>query len=111
MQKNKAPNIEHLVFINSPVEKVYTTLTTGRGWDSWFTRGTKVDLDEKFISLKWKNFGAGHYTTEDGGKIIKAEKDKEFIFQWSPSSHPTTVSIKLEKLKKGTLVHLKEFGY
>jgi hypothetical protein len=28
--------IEHSTYINCSVERVYTTLTTTTGWDSWF---------------------------------------------------------------------------
>ncbi|GIN87345.1 hypothetical protein J6TS2_37310 [Heyndrickxia sporothermodurans] len=37
--------------------------------------------------------------------------NKSFIFQWSPINGKTTVSIKLDPYKNGTLVTLKEKGY
>ena len=108
----KIPNIEHAVFIEAPIEKVWQTLTTSEGWNSWFTDGTEIDLKEGgYIKLRWKNFGIGHYTTEDGGTILKVIPNIKFIFQWSPASSPTTVAFNLEQLGSGTKVLLTETGY
>lgn len=104
--------IEHSTYINCPVEKVYTVLTTAKGWDSWFTTGTEIDLRmDGYIKLRWVNFGPFSITTEDGGRIIEVEKNKKFTFQWKPGETITNVSFKVEHLKSGTLVTVKEYGY
>ena len=108
----RIPNIEHTVYIETPLEKVFQTLTTSEGWDAWFTNGTEIDLKPGgHIRLRWKNFGVGHYTTEDGGKILAIIPNEKFSFQWSPASAPTTVTFNLEKLGSGTKVSLTESGY
>ncbi len=108
----KIPDIKHSVFIEAPIEKVWQTLTTKEGWNSWFTNGTEIDLKEGgYIKLRWKNFGTSHDTTEDGGTILKVTSNKRFVFQWSPASSPTTVAFNLEKLGRGTKVLLTETGY
>ena len=48
---------------------------------------------------------------EDSGPVLEAEPDRKFAFQWSPGSHPTTVTFSLDKLGPGTLVNLVESGY
>lgn len=108
----KAPTIEHSVYIEAPIEKVYQTLTTSEGWDAWFTDGTEIELKEGgSIRFRWKNFGVGHYSTEDGGQILEITPNKKFVFQWSPASSPTTVSFNLEKLGTGTKILFIETGY
>jgi uncharacterized protein YndB with AHSA1/START domain len=110
--KSTLPNIEHITYINTSPELIYKTLTTGEGWDAWFTQGTEVDAKSGgYIRLRWQNFGAGHWATEDGGPVLEAEPNQKFVFQWSPGSSPTTVSIKLHKLGAGTLLKLVESGY
>lgn len=111
-QKITVPNIEHSTYINVVPEKVYRTLTTGKGWDAWFTSGTTVEAKAGgSIRLRWKNFGAGRWTMEDGGPVLEAVPNQRFVFQWSPGGEPTTVAITLGKLGPGTLVTLKESGY
>ncbi|GET41981.1 SRPBCC family protein [Microseira wollei] len=110
--QSKLPCIEHVVYIKVSPEKVYKTLTTGEGWDSWFTQGTTVNpRPGGSIQLRWKNFGAGHWTTEDGGAVLEAETNCKFVFQWSPGENPTTVVITLKQLGEGTLLKLVESGY
>ncbi len=108
---NILPNIEHETYIAVPPTKLFETLTTGWGWDAWFTNGTIVDLKRRIITLRWKNFGAGRYTTEDGGPILAIEKNRMFSFQWNPSGKPTIVTFTLKGLDKGTLIKLSESGY
>jgi uncharacterized protein YndB with AHSA1/START domain len=110
--QNALPEIEHLVYIGVAPRQVYETLTTGEGWDGWFTDGTEVNAaPEGQIRLRWRDFGAGHWTTEDGGPVLDALPDERFVFQWSPGERPTTVSFTLEPLGPGTLVKLTESGY
>lgn len=108
----EVPAIEHSVYINASPDEVYDTLTTGVGWDAWFTNGTTVDPRQGGeIRLRWKNFGAGHITTEDGGTVLEAVTNQKFVFQWSPSNHPTTVSMTLVPRGEGTLLTVRETGY
>lgn len=108
----RVPKIEHATYINTPPERVYRTLTTGEGWDAWFTKGTKVDpRPGGTILLRWENSGAGRWTTEDGGPVLEAEPNRKLAFQWGPGSCPTTVDITLERIGPGTLVSLVESGY
>jgi uncharacterized protein YndB with AHSA1/START domain len=106
------PDIEHSTYIAAAPERVFEAITTGAGWDSWFTEGTTVDaVPGGEITLRWKDFGAGRWTTEDGGPVVAVEPGTRFVFQWSPGSQPTTVSFDLERYGPGTVVTLRESGY
>lgn len=106
------PDVEHATYIGVPPAVVFETLTTGEGWDAWFTDGTTVNaLPDGEIRLRWKDFGADRSTSEDGGPILAVEAGKRFVFQWSPGSQPTTVSIELEERGPGTIVRVRESGY
>jgi len=108
----ESPKIEHEVYINTPPEKVFEAITTSKGWDSWFTNGTTIELKPGGeIKLKWKDFGAGNYNTVDGGPILEVAKNRRIAFQWFPTGHPTTVTFSLEPKGSGTLVKLTETGY
>ncbi|HEU5138409.1 MAG TPA: SRPBCC domain-containing protein [Bacillales bacterium] len=104
------PEIKHRTYIRAAPEKVYETLTTGEGWNAWFTDETTVDLNGD-IRLRWKAFGQGHENIEDGGPVLKAVPNEAFVFQWSPGKEMTTVSLALEPYREGTLVNLRETGY
>ncbi|MED3653138.1 SRPBCC domain-containing protein [Heyndrickxia sporothermodurans] len=108
------PEIEHSTYIKVEKEKVYEILSSPEGWNAWFTDDTSLTLNSEGtgdIRLKWTDFGSKKENIEDGGKILKAIPNKSFVFQWSPGESITTVSIKLEKYKDGTLVRLRETGY
>ncbi|HEX6718365.1 MAG TPA: SRPBCC domain-containing protein [Pyrinomonadaceae bacterium] len=108
----EGPTIHHCTYIETPVSRVYETLTTSIGWDGWFTQGATVDLRPGgHIQFRWNNFGGGRWTTEDGGAVVDVELDTTFSFQWSPAGHPTTVTFTLKSLGLGTLVTLRETGY
>lgn len=106
------PAITHSVYIDAPVDRVFETLTTAKGWDAWFTEGTTLDARSGgFIQLRWVNFGSGKWTTEDGGPVVDVLPNERFAFLWSPAGHPTTVSFTLVTRGPGTVVSLREDGY
>ena len=112
MNNIEIPNIEHSTYIDVSPDRVYQALTTGSGWDQWFTSSAFVDPKPGGeIRFRWKDFGASRATFEDGGPVLEAEPNRRFSFQWSPAGHPTTVTFDLEILGKGTLVKLVEHGY
>ncbi|WLD94668.1 SRPBCC domain-containing protein [Alkalihalobacillus sp. AL-G] len=108
------PAINHKTLIRIDADKVYETLTTGAGWDAWFTDGTRVDIEDGVgeIRLVWKKWGPDSVTAEDGGTITKAEPNQCFEFQWSPGKElVTTVNFQLEEVEDGTVVTVTETGY
>ena len=69
--KSTAPNIDYTTYINASPGHVYEALTTGKGWDSWFTQGTTVDLRPGgSIQLRWKDFGPRRVNMEDSGPAL-----------------------------------------
>jgi uncharacterized protein YndB with AHSA1/START domain len=110
--KRAAPAIRHATFIRAPVGRVFETLTTARGWDGWFTRGTSLEARPGGrLLLRWKNFGADRVTASDGGPVLEVRANRRFAFQWSPRGFPTKVTFDLEKQGRGTLVSVTETGY
>jgi len=106
------PEIDHQTYIDAPIARVFQTIASAEGWNSWFTQGTTMEPREGGkLLLRWRDFGAGRWTLEDGGPILAIEKDRHLCFQWSPAGHPTTVDIQLSPLGGGTLVRLCERGY
>ena len=106
--------ISHLTWIAVPPSRVFETLTTAKGWDAWFTKGTTLDLEVGGqIKLRWEDWGAEKITGEDGGPILGFEKGKMFSFQWNPQGeeYPTTVTFTLEADGNGTLLYVKDEGY
>jgi uncharacterized protein YndB with AHSA1/START domain len=108
------PEINHKTYIKVPLEDVYRTISTAQGWNAWFTDDTSLEINPDGtgeIRMRWLNFGSENVTIEDGGEILEAIPNQKFVFQWSPGEQSTTVTIKLEPYKDGTLVDLHESGY
>lgn len=106
--------IRHAVLIRAGAEQVYDALTTSEGLDSWFTSGGQVDpRPGGSIHFRWMNWGPDHFSGEDGGPVLEAERPRRFVFQWYPDepSYATTIKIDLEAVGDGTVVRLLESGY
>ena len=112
MKSLKVPSIETTTYINVSPAQVYATLTSGEGWDAWFTYHTQIDPHPGGqIQFHWKDFDPYHLSLHADGIVIEAEPRRRFVFQWSVASIPTTVSILLDELGGGTLVKLREEGH
>ncbi len=108
----KLPAIKHTTYIRTPPEKIYDALTTGAGWDAWFTQGTEVDARPGgSMTLRWMDFGADRYKGEAGGPVLEAERPRRFVFQWTPGDSTTTIEFELEPLGPGTLLRVTESGH
>lgn len=106
------PAIKTSVYINATPERVYETLTTGKGWNAWFTQGSQVDAHVGGkVSLIWKNWGTNNVDVEDGGPVLEALPNKRFSFRWHGKRNPTTVTFDLEKRGSGTVLNLSDSGY
>lgn len=112
MSSIQLPNIQHRTYIAASPERVFATLTTGAGWDAWFTQGSTVTAKPGgYIRLRWPDYGPDRITMEDGGAVLEVEPNRRFVFQWQPGEQPTTVAFTLTAQGEGTLVELTESGY
>ena len=108
----RVPPIKQVTYISVPPSRVYDVLSSGEGWDAWFTSGTEIIAESGgAVRFRWRDFGPQHETIEDGGPVLKAIPNRELTFQWSPGDSVTTVRIKLKRRGCGTLVELVESGY
>jgi uncharacterized protein YndB with AHSA1/START domain len=106
------PPISCRTYIAAPPERVYDTLTTGAGWDAWFTAGTTVDpRTGGQVQLRWQDFGVERYTATAGGPVLAAERPRQLVFQWTPGDSTTTITLDLQPLGPGTIVHVTETGH
>ena len=105
--------IEYKTYINAPIEKVFETITTAKGWDAWFTCGTLLDLESKELIFKWKDFGADKINTSDTGEIRELINNEKFSFSWHSSvfSQPTIVTFNLRPKGNGTILVIEDKGY
>jgi len=108
----RPPPIKCRTYINADPERIYQTLTTGEGWDCWFTRGTEVDARQGgHIVLRWVDWGVDHYTNDAGGPVVEAEPPVRFAFQWNSGDSKTTITFVLRPHGQGTIVQVEETGY
>jgi len=111
-EKIDLPSINYNTYVAAPPQRVYETLTTGAGWDAWFTQGAEVDARPGgYILFRWKNFKVDRYTNESRGLVFEAEAPRRFVFQWKAGDSPTTVEFDLEPLGPGTVVTVTESGH
>lgn len=107
-------DIRQRTFIAAPPEKVYDTITSGDGWNAFFTHATEIDpRPGGRMVFRWKDWGPDRYTVDANCSVVEAERPNVFSFEWFPvgKENPTTVSFHLEAKPGGTVVTLTESGY
>lgn len=106
------PPIRYRTYIAAPPERVYETLTTGAGWDAWFTEGTEVDpRPGGCIRLRWVDWSVDHHDLRSDGPVLEAIPPSRFVFQWTPAVSTTTIAFTLTPLGPGTVVAVEESGH
>jgi uncharacterized protein YndB with AHSA1/START domain len=103
--------ILHQVLIKAPREKVYDAMTTGKGLDGWFTKGSSVDrkIGGKLI-FNWVDWGPDKVTDKVECSILEVKVPERFVFKWW-DDHYTTVEMDFLEHPEGTVIKLKETGY
>jgi uncharacterized protein YndB with AHSA1/START domain len=102
--------IKQTTYIKAPPEKVYDTITSGEGWNAFFTKHTTVEPHPGgSIMFRWENWGPDRYTCEAGGPVLEAERPTRFVFQWG-TKFTTTITFELTAEHGGTTVRLTETG-
>ena len=109
---DKAIRHQSLIFV-SP-ERVYDTITSGEGWNAFFTSDSEVDPKPGGrIVFRWKDWGPQNYTVSAEGKVHRAERPNLFVFEWYPvgKDHPTVITFELTPKEGATVVAVSEDGY
>jgi len=104
-------NIKQKTFIDAPPERVYDTVASASGWNSFFTSG--MELDPKpggRMVWRWENYGPNFYTTEVQAKVLEADRPHRFAFEWG-TKMPSKVEFDLKAKYGGTVISLTESGY
>jgi len=98
-------------FIKASPEKVYDTITSGEGWNAFFTAETSVKaIPGGTITFRWKDWGPNFYTHSAGGPVLEADRGKKFSFKWG-TENPSIVTFELTGKFGGTVVKVTEEGY
>lgn len=112
MSEVQPPPIRYKTYINAPPTRVFETLTSGAGWDAWFTQGTEIDARPGGrIRFRWIDWAVDHYTTDAEGPVLEVTPPTRFVFQWTPGDSTTTISFDIQPLGEGSIVHVQESGH
>jgi uncharacterized protein YndB with AHSA1/START domain len=104
--------VKHRVYIDAPVSKVFSLLTSGAGWTRWFTQRAIVEPKPGgVVRFEWANFGPDQVTIKDEGHVTEIVTDRKFAFTWHPGERATTVSLGFEQRGDGCVIDLQETGY
>lgn len=103
--------IKQATFIKAPAATIYDVITTGAGWDAFFTHGAEVNpRPGGHIMFRWKNWGPEFYTGSDGGPVLEADPPRRFVFQWGVK-YRSTITFDLTEEHGGTTVRLTDRGH
>ncbi len=103
--------IEHKVLVRADRQKVFDAMTTAKGLDSWFTKGSTVDLRPGGkILFNWVEWGVDKETFKAECPILEVIVPARLVFKWW-SDHYTTVEMDFSIVEEGTVISLIEKGY
>jgi uncharacterized protein YndB with AHSA1/START domain len=106
------PDISVSTYINVPPKKVFEHISTGVGWDAWFTTGTTVDLSPGGqMVLRWRDWGVKHIDYEANCPIIEIDPPNKFVYQWTSGECQTTITLTCAPMGEGTKFSVMETGY
>jgi uncharacterized protein YndB with AHSA1/START domain len=112
VNESQMPPITYSTFIGAPPDRVYKELTTGEGWNGWFTTSAEIDARPGGrYAFHWENFGGDRETISLSGPVLEAEPNKAFSFRWDSGEGMTTVRFTLELRGTGTILRVEESGY
>lgn len=104
--------VKHRVYVDTPVSKTFSLLTSGDGWTRWFTQHAYVEPKVGgAIKFEWHNHGPDRRTLKDQGHVTEVVKDRKFAFTWEVGKHPTTVTLSFQPRGNGCLIDLQVTGY
>ncbi|MBD3256890.1 hypothetical protein GF377_00560 [candidate division GN15 bacterium] len=103
--------IRQVTFIAAPPEKVFDTIASADGWNSFFTTGMQLEAEPGGSMLwKWVQWGPDFYDTEVPATVVEVDRPERFSFDWG-TKMPTRVTFDLEAKHGGTVVTVTEEGY
>lgn len=106
--------IRHQCLIYERPERIYDTITSGAGWNAFFTSNTEVDPQPGGrIVFRWKDWGPQKYTVDAEGVVHHADRPGRFVFEWYPvgKDHPTVITFEIKAQDNATVVTVTEDGY
>ncbi len=106
--------IRHQCLIYVSPEKVFDTISTGSGWNAFFTHDTEIDpRPGGRIVFRWKDWGPQQYTVNAEGKVHRVDRPNRFVFEWYPvgKDHPTIITFEMTLQESATVVTVTEDGY
>jgi uncharacterized protein YndB with AHSA1/START domain len=106
--------IRHESLIYASPERIYDTISSGSGWNAFFTSETEVDPKPGGkIVFRWKDWGPNHYNVNAEGLVHRAERPGLFVFEWYPvgKDHPTVITFEIKPQDDATVVAVTEDGY
>jgi uncharacterized protein YndB with AHSA1/START domain len=105
--------ITHRTWIRATPASVYDALTTGPGFDGWFTSGAEIDARPGgSFTFRWQPDGPYPAEATLSGPVIEASRPSRYAFRWNQHlGSPTTVRFDIASREDGTEVTVTEQGY
>jgi len=100
--------------IKSDPGTIYELITTSKGWDRWFTRGTVFILEKNGESqFSWKDWGADKVTETERAVVREFRPDEYLQFDWNHflPEGPTTVELILTPRPGDTVLEVIQTGF
>ncbi|MFI1016665.1 SRPBCC domain-containing protein [Streptomyces sp. NPDC020965] len=103
------PDIQHSTPVRATPDQVFALLSSGAGWDKWFTDGSTFDaVAGSPVHLVWRGLGSDGGDLTDDGEVKECVPGKRFAFTWgTPSS---LVTFTTEEHPHGTRLQVVESG-
>lgn len=105
----RVPRIVHSTLVRSDPRTVLDLVSTGRGWDCWFTDGSSFEPRVGSpVHLRWKGWTDDGSDITDTGVVRSYEPGSVFALTWRQP--PSLVTFTVDEHPEGTWLEVVEAG-
>ncbi|MFJ6573607.1 SRPBCC domain-containing protein [Streptomyces sp. NPDC091292] len=103
------PDILHSTLVRAAPHDVFALLSSGDGWDKWFTDGSTFEARVGSpVHLVWRGWSDDGSDITDDGEVKECVPDKRFALTWG--TPPSLVTFTTEEHVNGTWLQVVETG-
>ncbi|MFH9241401.1 SRPBCC domain-containing protein [Streptomyces anulatus] len=105
----QVPDILHSTLVRAAPDAVFDLLSSGTGWDKWFTNGSTFGPSEGSpVHLVWRGWTDDGSDVTDDGVVMECVPNERFAFTWG--TPPSLVTFTTAEHPDGTWLTVLETG-
>jgi uncharacterized protein YndB with AHSA1/START domain len=103
------PDILHSTKVRADPQTVFELISTGEGWNKWFTHASKFDARVGSpVLLVWSGWSDDGSDITDHGEVMECDPGKRFALTWN--TPPSLITFTISEHPAGSWLQVVETG-